>query len=141
MNIVKTLKLILAFAVLCLITGFIWWKIHGESHIENSRETEIRVNMASLVTIEEGYYEEYGEYTDDFEELGYVPEGNQKTKFFLDKEEVPPLYRTSISEKDLPFVQKDDYQILAVYTDLTGKTTFWKMKKGGKLEQIEITQR
>ncbi|HEX7674146.1 MAG TPA: hypothetical protein VF412_08240 [Bdellovibrio sp.] len=141
MNVVKSLKVILAFAVLCIITGFIWWKIHGENHLETSREAQIRTNMASLVTIEDGYFEEYGEYTDDFEELGYVPEGNQKTKFFLDKEEIPPQFRASISEKDLPFVQKDDYQILAIYTDLAGNATFWKFKKGGKLEQIEILQK
>ncbi len=131
-----------AAVIILLVVGmsFLWWKIYGTKLADNAHMSEIKTNLASLITSEEAYYQEYSKYSSDFKEIGFSQEGNLRSTLYLDAGSVPQEYKDRIAPEDLPYVAKDDYQVLIAYKPDSGKASFYKFKFGGTLEEVRTKE-
>jgi hypothetical protein len=136
----KNIKTAAVIILLCVGMSILWWKIYGTKLVDQAHMSEIKANLASLITSEEAYYQEYTKYSSDFKEIGFVQEGQLRSTLYLDAGLVPQEYKDHISATDLPYVAKDDYQILIIYKSESGKASFYKFKFGGTLQEIKIKE-
>ncbi|QDK45379.1 hypothetical protein DOM22_09555 [Bdellovibrio sp. ZAP7] len=133
----KNIKTAIAIILLCAGMSFLWWKIYGTDMVDKARLSEIKTNLASLITAEEAFYQEYDKYSADFSAIGYSPEGQLRGEFYLEADKVPQEYKNRLSVEDLPYVGKDDYQVLIAYKGDSGSLSFFKFKFGGTLQEIK----
>lgn len=136
----KNIKTAVAIVLICAGMSFLWWKIYGTDLVDKAHLSEIKTNLASLITAEEAYYQEYSKYTSDLQAIGYSPEGQLRGIFFLDASKVPQEYKDRLMPADLPYVEKDDYQVLIAYKEDSGRLTFYKFKFGGTLQEVKAKE-
>src|SRR5437868_13486691 len=92
----------------CMLCFFI---IQG---MEQARESEAKTQLSSLVTAQAAFHAEYGQFSEDFEKIGYSPEGRLRGQIFLTKEKLPPQILSKLPEEALPFVGKDSFRFIYV---------------------------
>ncbi|QLY27086.1 hypothetical protein [Bdellovibrio sp. KM01] len=136
----KNIKTAVAIVLLCAGMSFLWWKIYGTNMVDKARLSEIKTNLASLITAEEAFYQEHNKYSGDFQAIGHSPEGKLRGAFYLEADKVPEEYRARLSDADLPYVKDDDYQVLIAYKGDSGRLSFFKFKFGGTLQEINVKE-
>lgn len=120
-----------------LLVGVSAIGFYFQHFLEMARSSEAKATIIILSTSEEAYFKGHGEYTSSFDALGFHPEGNLRYSFYLGSENLAPEVRRMIAQKDLPLAASDDYQILAVPLNTSVKT-YWKLHKGGKIEEVSL---
>ncbi|WP_413294099.1 hypothetical protein ACLSU7_03135 [Bdellovibrio sp. HCB185ZH] len=136
----KNIKTAVALILICAVMSFLWWKIYGTDMVDKARLSEIKTNLASLITAEEAFYQEYNKYSADFKAIGFAPEGQARGDFYLEAEKVPQEYKSHLAPADLPYVGKDDYQVLIAYRGDSGGLVFYKFKFGGTLQEVKMKE-
>jgi len=115
-----------------------WWKLVGVEIASSARESEVKTQASSLVAAENAYFSEYHEYSDDFRKMGYSSDGRQNAILYLKAEDVPGELKEYLSEEYLPFVHKEEFQILAVLKNSTKDTiSFWVQRRGRELKRVK----
>lgn len=99
-------------AILVVLGVFLLWK--APQYIQNAREAEARVNIASIQTSLHAFYTEYSEYTDDIKAIGWVPESDLRYHVYLSANKICPGVRAKLKDYQLPFVDKKNYRIIAI---------------------------
>lgn len=82
--------------------------------LETARESEVKVQLEAIARAQRAYYLESKEYSDDYQRMGYFPEGQLREKVFFSKEKLPPEFRSNLPGEVSPFVGKDSFRILYV---------------------------
>lgn len=99
---------------LVLIVGAIFLFDHVYKVKEIAQISEMKTAMAALISSMKAFHNETGRYSDDFDAIGYFPEGTLRSKLFLKSKDVPQDILERIAEEDRPFVSDSDYQILGI---------------------------
>ncbi len=100
--------------ILVLVAGAIYLFDYVYRIKENAQLSEMRTAMAALISSMEAFHNETGRYSDDFDTIGYSPEGSLRSKLYLKPKDVPLDILERIAENDRPFVGGSDYQILGI---------------------------
>ncbi|MDG0816432.1 hypothetical protein [Bdellovibrio svalbardensis] len=124
---------------LAIFIAILWWNLYGVKYVEKAKESELRTIMASVVTAERAYFEEYKKFSSDLKAIGYSAEGNLRSTIYLKPEDIPVGLREELSESDIPFVRDDDYQILGVLKD-NHRISFWTQRKGDEPKKVKSVQ-